>query len=160
MTQIIYIPDNHISVFKCPECGVSKNANVSKFVENKTSVKFNVKCSCGHSYPVIFEKRKYYRKETNFPGEFRYRPDRGPGQKGIMTVLNISRGGIKFKAAALPKFKKDEIVEVEFNLDNKNRSLIKKQVIAKNIKGYVVNAEFCSFSNQDPEDKAIGFYLL
>ena len=77
-----------------------------------------------------------------------------------MTVLNISRGGIKFKVTVLPKFKEGDTVEVEFILSYKKHILIRKEVIVRNIRGYEVNAEFCSFSNQDPQDKAIGFYLL
>jgi len=70
------------------------------------------------------------------------------------------KGGLKFKMPLELKFKKDEIIEVEFNLDNSGKTHINKQAFVRNIKGTIVNVEFCSFDPNDSGDKAIAFYLL
>ena len=88
-----------------------------------------------------------------------FSPLAGEDQKGTMTVLDISKGGLKFKLSSAPLFKKGDILEVEFNLDNKNRTLIRKQVFVRNVKDSIVNVEYCSFDTSDSGDKAIGFYL-
>lgn len=157
--QKIFLSDQDTATFQCPECKASKEANILKYKRMATSVTLKVKCSCGNSYSVTLERRRHYRKETKFPGKFTFTSLFGDDQKGTITVLDISKGGLKFKMISSPIFKKDDIIEVEFNLDNKNRTLIKKQVYVRNIKDNFVNAEFCSFDTNDSGDKAIGFYL-
>jgi hypothetical protein len=157
--QKIYLSDQDTAFFQCPKCHVSKEANVSKYKTMATSVTLKVKCPCGNSYSVTLERRKFYRKATRFPGKFIFAPLAGDDQKGAMTVLDISKGGLKFKVTATPVFQKGDIIEVEFNLDNKNRTLIRKQVYVINIKDNFVNAEFCVFDTTDSGDKALGFYL-
>ena len=157
--QKIFIAEQDTALFQCPKCKVSKEANVSKFKKMETSVTLKVKCPCGNTYPVTLERRKYYRKETKFPGKFSFSPLSGADQSGRMTVMDISKGGLKLKVATLPRFKKEDILEEEFKLDNKNNTLINKQVTVRNIKGDIINVEFCSFDTNDSGDKAIGFYL-
>ena len=157
--QKIYLSDKDTASFQCPKCHANKEANVSKYKKITTAVTLKVKCPCGNVYSVTLERRKYYRKDTKFPGKFTFTPLLGDDQKGPMTVLDISKGGLKFKMLSTPLFKPDDIIEVEFNLDNKNRTLIRKQVYVRNIKDNFVNVEFCSFDPNVSEDKALGFYL-
>jgi len=132
--QKIFLTDQDTATFQCPKCKTSKEANVSKYKNMSTSVTLKVKCACGTSYSVTLERRRHYRKVTKFSGKFTFTSLFGEDQKGTMTVLDISKGGVKFKMLSTPVFKKDDILEVEFNLDNKNRTLIKKQVYVRNIK--------------------------
>jgi hypothetical protein len=157
--QKIYLSDQDSATFECPKCHASKTADVSKYKKLSSSVTLKVKCPCGNEYPVTLERRKFYRKETKFPGKFIFSSLFGDDQKGPMTVLDISKGGLKFKTLSTPVFQKNDIIEVEFNLDNKNRTLIKKQVYVRNIKNNFVNVEFCSFDPHESGDKALGFYL-
>ena len=157
--QKIFIAEQDIVSVQCPKCKMSKEANVSKFKKMETSVTLKVKCPCGNTFPVTLERRKYYRKETKFTGKFTFAPLSGADQTGLVTVMDISKGGLKLKITSAPRFKKDDILEVKFKLDNKNQTEIKKQVYVRNIKGDIVNVEFCSFDTNDSGDKAIGFYL-
>jgi hypothetical protein len=158
--QKIYLSDKNTALFKCPKCHVSKKSDVSKYKNLETSIKLKVKCPCGNVYEVILERRKQFRKGTHIPGKFHYTSLFGEEQNGIMTVLDISKGGFKFKMLLDPKFKKGEIIEVEFNLDNSGNTIIQKQVFVRNIKGTIVNVELCSFDPNDSGDKAIAFYLF
>lgn len=157
--QKIFIADQDIATFQCPKCKMAKEANVSKFKKMATAVTLNVKCPCGNTFPVTLERRKYYRKQAKFSGKFHFAPLAGADQTGHMTVLDISKGGLKIKIGSPPRFKKDDILEVQFHLDNKNQTEIRKQVYVKNIMGDIVNVEFCAFDTNDSGDKAIGFYL-
>lgn len=153
----IFVPDNNIVLFECPECKISKEVNVSKYIAFETLVRFKVKCSCGNSYPVILERREFYRKDTNLQGRF----TDGRKHKGGMTVLDISRGGIRFKTYKILKaIKTGDALEVEFYLDNNKNSLIKKQVVVKNVNNSIINAQFCYFDLNTSGDKDIGFYLF
>ena len=157
--QKIYLTESDKVTFECPKCHASKNADISKYKKMTSSVTLKVKCPCGNVYSVTLERRKHYRKETKFPGIFTFRPLVGNDQKGPMTVLDISKGGLKFKMLSTPIFIRGDIIEVEFNLDNKNRTQIKKQVYVRNIKDNFIHVEFCSFNTNDSGDKALGFYL-
>jgi len=53
----------------------------------------------------------------------------------------------------------DKII-VEFHLDDKNRSLIKKECIIKKDFGFEFGIEFISVHPSDPSDRAIGFYMF
>lgn len=157
--QKIYLSDQDTASFQCPKCNASKDANVSKYKKMSTSVTLKVKCPCGNEYSVTLERRKHYRKETRLPGKFTFSDLFGDDQKGPMTVMDISKGGLKLKTISAPIFQKDDIIEVEFNLENNNRTLIKKQVFVRNIKDNFVNVEFCAFDTNDSGDKALGFFL-
>ncbi len=157
--QKIYLSDKDTAQFECPKCHKTKEVNVSKYKKLETSIKLNVKCPCGYAYTVSLERRKFFRKETSFPGKFSFCPLAGSDQAGSMTVLDISKGGLRFKMNSTPIFEKGDILEVEFSLDNSSRTPIKKQVFIRNIRNNTVNVEFCSFDTNDSADKALGFYL-
>jgi hypothetical protein len=158
--QKIYVNDSEIVTFQCPVCKNTKEANISKYLKHKTSVTFKVKCSCGNSHPVILERRKFYRKNIKLYGKFIYRSNNGQLKKGSMTVLDISRGGIKIRALELSTVKEGDNIEVEFYLDNKKHTLIKKEVIVKKANGHIINTKFDSYDSNAYEDKEIGFYLF
>jgi hypothetical protein len=157
--QKIFLSDKNTAFFECPKCHVSKEADVSKYKKLEVSIKLKIKCKCGYVYEVLLERRKYFRKDTLLPGKFTYSSLFGEDQAGILTVMDISKGGLKFKMLTEPIFQKGDIIEVEFNLDNLNKTLIKKQVFVRNIKDNFVNVEFCSFDMNNPEDKAISQYV-
>jgi len=160
MTQTVFVADNNIATLVCPECNASKNTDVTKYKDLEKLVRLKIKCTCGSSYSVMLERRRYYRKETNLPGTYVYSSAGGQQQKGPMTVTEISRGGVRLKVMVLPKFEVGATFYVEFHLDDKQQSLIKKEVTARMLADRFVGAEFCSIDPSDPSDKALGFYLF
>jgi len=154
MAQSVFISHENKAIFTCPQCTKSKTVDVSRLIPEKFKLSLRVKCSCGHIYPVVLERRKFYRKNTNLSGFFKSENDR---KEFPMTVTNISRSGLQFKSSLSEKFKLGDRVLVEFRLDDKSRSVIKKKVIIRRIDGWTIGTEFCSM---DEYDKLIGFYLF
>jgi hypothetical protein len=74
-----------------------------------------------------------------------------------MTVEDISSTGMKLKLNAPQGFTVGDHMEVDFSLDDKHRTLIKKRVIVRNIIGPFVGVEF---GPAEALDKALGFYLF
>jgi hypothetical protein len=74
-----------------------------------------------------------------------------------MMVTNLSRFGLEFNSSESEKLKVGDLVGVEFRLDDKTRSLIKKKIIIRKIEEKTIGAEFCF---PDEYDKALGFYLF
>ncbi len=58
---------------ECPECGRAETMDVSKYRKLDKEIKGNVKCSCGHTYPFVLERRRFFRKETNLSGIFTHK---------------------------------------------------------------------------------------
>jgi len=157
MTEKIYITSQQMATFVCPKCSRSKTVSVSKYANVDKLIKVNVKCPCGHAYTSILEKRKRYRKTTSLPGSFIHFIDGRPVNRGVLTVEDISATGMKLKLNAPQGFTVGDYMEVDFNLDDKDRTLIKKRVIVRNINGPFVGVEF---GPAEALDKALGFYLF
>jgi hypothetical protein len=76
---------------------------------------------------------------------------------GLMTVKDVSATGLKLKTNVAQNFAIGDRMQVEFHLDDRNRTLIKKRVIVRYQNGPFVGGEF---ESTEAPDKALGFYLL
>lgn len=154
MIQPVFVNSENKANFTCPNCTKAKTVDISKLEINKKKLNIRVKCSCGHIYPVLLERRKFYRKKTSLPGIFVLEQNL---KEFSMKVTNISRFGLEFNCFESEMLKVGDRIEVEFRLDDKFRSLIRKKSIIRKIEGKTVGAEF---SFPDEYDKTLGFYLF
>jgi hypothetical protein len=152
MKQTVFVNSENKAIFTCPNCTKAKTVNISNLVNEKKELR--VKCTCGHVYPVVLERRKFYRKKTSLPGIFMLEQNR---KEYSMTVTNISRFGLEFNSSESEKLKVGDLVGLEFRLDDKSRSLIKKKGTIRRIEGMNIGIEF---SYIDEYDKILGFYLF
>lgn len=157
MAQKVYITSKNTATFICPECQRSTTVDVSKYANIDKKVKVNVKCACEAAFTVELEKRRKYRKATNLPGQYTYHPEGGPHYNGSMRIVDISSTGLKVELNVERSMNVGNMMDVEFHLDDKKRTLIKKKVIIRNVKKSSVGV---SFREQDMDDSALGFYLL
>jgi hypothetical protein len=133
----IYINEDNMATFICPKCEYLKIMDISKFKELNTAVRIKCKCKCGHAYSVLLERRRYFRKKTNLPGVFVLNEAEYP-----ITIKDISRTGMKIMSSIKNGFSIGDRISVEFNLDDRDRSFIKRDVIIKKIDGSYIGAEF------------------
>ncbi len=161
MTVKAFISSDNTATITCPVCQKSKTKDVSKYKDADKSIKLKAHCPCGHTYTVFLERRKQYRKETEFRGTYKYQSPHAISSQseywGLMTVVDISRTGIRMKLNVMPRFNVGDRITVEFRLDDANNSLIKRDVIVQNIKGLYVGANYAMAQSYD---NIIGFYLL
>ena len=160
MAEKVFVTEDNMAVFECPQCKKAKRVDVSRFKDTRQAAKIRVKCPCGHLYKAILERRKSFRKKVNFPGTYThvlpdYRED-----KGGITVKDLSRSGAKIKLNTEKEFEIGDILLVEFQLDDSQRSRIKKDAIIRKISDSFIGLEFKSIDSSDPSDKAIGFYMF
>jgi c-di-GMP-binding flagellar brake protein YcgR len=96
----------------------------------------------------MLDKRKHDRVVITLPGVF-VRYNKGKmGKREQMLVLDLSLSGLKFMMKRKCNIEVGEELMVEFNLNDKKKSLIKAKVIARHIKNREVGAEFCSKEQQ------------
>jgi c-di-GMP-binding flagellar brake protein YcgR len=160
MAEKVFVTENNMAVFECPQCNKAKRVDVSRYKDMRQVVRIKVKCPCGHIFKVVLERRRHYRKDVNFPGTYThvlpdYRED-----KGGITVKDLSSSGVKIKLNVKKDFKIGDILSVEFNLNDKQRSSIKKEAVIRKISNPYLGLEFNSVDSSDPSDKAIGFYMF
>jgi hypothetical protein len=63
----VFLSDSGKTTVKCPFCAKCHHTTVPKHFHNKP---VRGKCNCGESFSVLFDSRKYYRKEVRLPGEY------------------------------------------------------------------------------------------
>jgi len=132
MVQKIYTFDNKAS-FACPKCKKSKTVNIKKYQKTKQRVKVNCKCPCGHSFEALLERRNYRRKETTLPGIFSRTVGATGIERGNIVIMDLSRAGLKFKSHVKAEFRIGDRLCIDFHLNDREKSFIKKDAIIKNI---------------------------
>jgi hypothetical protein len=157
MIEMVHITSKQMATFICPKCQKSKTVSVSKYVGLDKMIKVKVTCPCGYGYTASLDKRKKYRKESNLPGSFAYQVGGRQPMSGLMAVKDLSASGLKIQLNDQHKLEVDDVILVEFYLDDNLRTLIKKKVIVRNIAGPTIGTEFAP---TEAADKALGFYMF
>jgi len=161
MAVKVFVNSDNTATLRCPQCQKTRVVDVSKYMRPDAPTKLKAKCACGHSYAVYLEKRKYFRKQTNLEGVYHYSVSNGivssAEAQGGLTVLNISKTGMRLKLNSMPRFQVGDLINVEFRLDDSKKSLISRNVYVRNMKGLFIGVEYAS---QPSLDSALGFYLF
>lgn len=133
MNQKLYIY-NGKTAFLCPACNKMTTLIVSDYIELETIVHVACECLCGYSQTAFLERRRYQRKEITLPGIFsRYREGRRVEKKPIV-VMELSLSGMRFSPHMEPGFVIGDAIWIKFNLNNYEKSLIKKEAMVVNIR--------------------------
>ena len=157
MDQTVYISSKNTATFRCPACGRTKIADVSQYVVSGKKIAVNCTCVCSHRFRCRLEFRKQYRKAVRFPGKFACLDEQETPDSGLMTVVDISSSGVKLQLNVPRPLAVGAALRVEFHLDNRQRTLISRRVIVRNVSGTLVGA---SFHPDDADDRELGFYLM
>jgi transcription elongation factor Elf1 len=161
MLQKAYITSNQMITFVCPKCQHPRVVSIADHTELEKADKVRVTCKqCGYKYPVAIERRGQYRKTVNFPGTYTHVVNGQRRGKGYMTVVDLSRTGLKLKLNEKEGLNIGDKLVIEFNLDDANHSLIKKEVKIMKIDNAELGVAFYSMHPSNPSDKALGFYMF
>ncbi|PIE67938.1 MAG: hypothetical protein CSA23_01480 [Deltaproteobacteria bacterium] len=157
MVQKVYISSSNTATFQCPECGMVKTADVRQYANTTKTISVNCNCSCGHTFQCRLEKRKQYRQGADLPGKFTIMGAHGLEDTGLIKVVDLSVTGLKMQMTVPRAFAVGTELMVEFRLDDRKRTFVKKRVTVRNVSGLFVG---CSFHPNELDDRALGFYLM
>jgi hypothetical protein len=159
MTEKVFIYKDNQAIIICPKCEKSKAIDVSEELGSKYLVRLQHKCSCGYLVIVLLERRKRHRKITNLKGVYSGLVSEEKEAKGSMTIQDITRAGLSFMLdeRQSQKLNMGDNLLLEFHLDDKSRSLIKKEGLISNMRGPYIGVEF---SSVDLYDRALGRYMF
>jgi hypothetical protein len=159
MNEKVYINKDDSATFVCPQCQRSKTVDVSHYMSIDRAIKVKCRCSCGHAYAVMLERRRHYRKMANLPGVYTLLAGAKQIDRGPMNVIDVSRSGLKLQpvSSTRRRFQVGEKLLVEFQLDDQTKSQLKKEVVVKTVDRQFIGTEFVQ---DNYYDNALGFYLL
>jgi len=186
MTEIreVALNNENMADIRCSKCHKTKSVDMSKYMTMDHVVRFKTKCVCGHSYTIVLNRRDKFRKNTDCFGVYTNLSSGKEGQKGQMTVLDVSRTGLRLEISHMQlKMKEHDIsvitgkqatfehkiqkpaddinvgdeLLVEFRLDDTKKTLIKKEVIIRWMKMPYIGVEF---SSKSLYDGSLGFYMM
>lgn len=157
----VFVNKDNMALIMCPHCGKMKHVSVAKFKNAKHSLQ--VKCACGQKFPVDLNFRSKFRKDTNLHGYYHRLSEKKPDPMVVgsnCTVVNLSLGGLGLRLTDKRKLTVGEEIGIEFVLDDKKKSEIKRRFIVRHVSqdGYV-GGEFIG-DDQNQYDKTLGFYLM
>ena len=115
--HIVYAGSTNHVTLTCPKCGLTKNKDVTDFKD--TPKRLKVTCKCGEVFRVFLEFREYYRRIVRLSGDYFVQEK---DEKGEALIKNISIIGINFETLKPHNISKGDIVELEFTLDNRNKT--------------------------------------
>ena len=151
MTPKIFLTKSGKAVISCPDCGKTKLTDIERFSHRDKAVRLKITCKCSHVFSVVLERRKLARKKVKLPGIFIV------GKKKYSIIINnISRQGLEIRTEIVLDLNLNDIVDIEFNLDDDCKSKVFKEVVIKKINKQYINVEFLSQHHYD----RFGVYLL
>lgn len=161
MTIKLFIDSDNNVTLSCPICNRGRVVDASRYINRDRAVRIQAKCSCGHSYPVYLERRRQYRKSTLLRGTFSYDPSISKGRsaacRGGMTVIDISRSGLRLQFNPMPDLTIGDLILVDFTLNDVQQTRINREVVIRSIAPPYAGTEFYKKNHLD---NAIGFYLF
>jgi len=149
----VHVRADNSATLTCPECGLVKHFSAAPYYSMRHMM--TVRCSCKASFPILLNFRRNFRKQTNLPGTYQIISPGSVGG-GIMQVTNISRGGAGFTVSGVHNLAKDQEILIEFQLNDKKQTILKKQAVVRSVRQNVIG---CEFRGSDELDKALGFFL-
>jgi hypothetical protein len=152
MIPRIFINSNLTATIPCAKCGQSYQKDVSKFIGHETQVRLKYKCKCQNSFSVLLERRRFIRKEVRLSGSIIVNQEKIP-----ITIVDISKHGIRLKLLNNISLKLDDVIEIDFTLDDSNRSKISKNVRIKRFMPPITIG--CEFLTEDHSGN-LGKYFL
>ncbi|WP_022666533.1 HDOD domain-containing protein [Desulfospira joergensenii] len=78
-------------------------------------------------------------------------------ESGHIRVERLSMDTIGFRISRSHRIRTNDFLDIQFNLDDLKKSLIKRRVVAREIQGNFIRADFY---NPPPFDKDLGFYMM
>ncbi len=148
----VYVREDNTATLVCPSCKAARNFDAGQYRDKRHT--FSVRCRCQNLFSVQLDFRRNYRKLTNLVGT--YDTVGGGSGGGILTINNISRSGLGFTVSGIHSIKKGQLLQIEFQLNDKKKTALNKQAIVKRVNENSIGCEFKSISEHD---KVLGFFL-
>ncbi|MBW2636136.1 MAG: PilZ domain-containing protein [Deltaproteobacteria bacterium] len=149
----VYVNEKNRVTIICPQCGNVKIEDAVKYKIEEGNRDIDISCSkCEAHFTVFIDFRRYYRKSVALQGII-YNLDE---KFCKIAVENISRNGVGFTLEDVFTVALDQQIDVQFTLDDDDRTFIRKRATVRYIRNNFIGAEFIELQKFGKE---LGFYL-
>ncbi|MEJ2057268.1 MAG: PilZ domain-containing protein [Desulfofustis sp.] len=133
--------ENPVTV-SCPFC--ERTFSISAAAINNNDQKTTIRrCTCNRHFQIVLNHRRFQRKNVLIVGEAANLSGCNGGWT-VMTIMNISRGGLRFRTLEPVPMRVGDKLRVRFTLDTPQDILIDQEVVVRNNR----ESEFgCEFMN-------------
>ena len=150
----VYLNSSQEGVVICPRCSLEKTINMAHYQGYFGGKSLNIHCKrCKASFYAEFDYRQHPRIKVNIPGRLLF-SDPNTEQNVIVTSLSVS--GIGFIMIDIPKINIEDVLDINFQLGDNDRSCIKEKITVGRIDGNFVGAEYCD----DTYRHELDFYVI
>ncbi len=149
-TKRVALNTPRTGLLRCDQC--QRTNTVMAASQNEA---IEMQCACGKVYRVLLDSRKFDRKFANLPGFYVDQTD--DTKTGIIVVENISFGGLKFRTTSAQNVAYDDLLYVQFTLDDEAQTLIWEKVRVHYVHHDTVGVEFMDL---DKFNKNLASYLM
>lgn len=136
------------ATFLSPCCGRPFNLSVTKYKNIKHEL--TIRCNCREQFQLLLDFRRFHRNDVILVGEAKNLSKRNDTWN-VITVVNLSIGGLRFKVLEPSNMQKGDKVRVRFTLDDPQEALIDKEVIVRNTRNNEIGCEYMSFTNEEKD---------
>jgi hypothetical protein len=138
----VFLNDRGEGTFICPACDKGVIRDLSQFSAIESVIRLKCKCSCGNVYRTLVERRHHFRKPVNLMGTFLFEKGQDKPVKGLIKIQDISQSGIRFSMSSVPVFSVGDRLNIEFTLDDEERSQIREEGIVQRIHENIIGLTF------------------
>ena len=107
-------------------------------------------------FKVQLNYRSHYRKLVSLSGTYETL-HQYTYSKGAMSITNLSHGGLQYNIGGVNPLQPGYVLILDFQLDNKQLTPIKKYAMVRSVYDNVIG---CEFVEQKDANKALAFYLF
>ena len=139
MAEKIFINSKKLGTIECPKCNKHWEKDFSQFKDFSNANGFTCKCPCGHSFPIVLERRRHNRKLANLNGSYVNNKSK---VRGLINIKNISKSGVALEYNTKQHIPKGNKLLLKFNLNDAKKSYLCKEAVIKKADGTTVGLEF------------------
>ena len=150
----VMVKKGDVVIVTCPFCRKTKKMSVAHYKETGQR-ELKIKCSCDKVFCICLEYRRHHRKTTRLLGKSVNVSN--CKEKQDILIKNVSLGGVGFCAFSEHKTRKDDQLQILFNLNDIPNSLIDAHVMVRSSTNDYIG---CEFNLIDQLKTSLGFYLI
>ena len=125
------------------QCDKSKNLRVA-IASDSQKYASKLLCTCGNIHRILLDSRHSNRKPVNLNGSYAYQND--DKNFGKLIVEDLSFSGLKFRMTDLKQISRDDLLDIQFILDDKDQTLIREKVRVSYVSHDIVGVEFINLN--------------
>ena len=143
MSEKVFIDSQNKGTIECPQCNKAWEKDFPKIKDFKKVNGAKCKCPCGHTFPIVLDRRRDFRKVSKLTGSY---VNHRTKARGLINITDISKSSIGLELNTKQSIPKGDTLLLKFNLDDSQKSYMCKEAIIKKSDGSRVGLEF---SNDD-----------